>query len=239
VCDILNKDPDTQKFHSGLATNVGGSKPPKRLTSDGWHIAKAAGLPNRYITSVVIDPKNASTVYVTLGGYGNREWVPPGSYLDKNANLGKGHVFVSHNAGESFTDLSGDLPDDDVSWLEIAGGQLVAGSELGVYISADLTGRTWAPVRSIPAAPISTIRTMPGNPSKLIVATFGRGVYELRLGTRVAAPAEPPSVVPPPATGPGSLAATGASTGVAVLAMFLLVLGLLVRRRSAPRRSLL
>jgi hypothetical protein len=232
VCDILNKDPDTQKFHSGLATNVGGSKPPKHLTSDGWHIARAAGLPNRYITSVVIDPKNPSTVYVTLGGYGNREWVPPGSYLDKNANLGTGHVFVSHNAGDSFTDLSGGLPDDDVSWLEIAGGQLVAGTELGVYISADLTGRTWAPVRSIPAAPISTIRTMPGNPSKLIVATFGRGVYELKLGTKVSAPSGP-TTVPPPAKGPGSLAATGGGLGVAFVATFLLLLALLVRRRSA------
>jgi hypothetical protein len=232
VCDILNKDPDTEKFHSGIATNVGGSKPPKRLTSDGWHIAKAAGLPNRFVTSVVIDPKNPQTVYVTLGGYANREWVPPGSYLDKNTNIGKGHVFVSHNAAESFTDLSGDLPDDDVSWLELAGGQLVAGTELGVYISSDLTGRTWAPVRSIPTSPISTIKTTPGNPSRLIVATFGRGVYELRLGTRVAAPAGPPPAVPPPTKGPGSLAATGGGLGIAVLATFLLTLGLLVRRRS-------
>jgi len=166
-----------------------------------------------------------------LGGYANREWVPPGSYLDKNTNLGKGHVFVSHNAGDSFTDLSGGLPDDDVSWLELAGGQLVAGTELGVYISSDLTGRTWAPVTSIPTSPISSIRTMPGNPSKLIVATFGRGVYELRLGTRVVAPAGPPVAAPPPPKAPGSLAATGGSLGVALLATILLTLGLLVRRR--------
>lgn len=232
VCDILNKNPETQKFRSGLATNVGGSKPPKRLTSDGWHIAKAAGLPNRYITSVVIDPKNPRTVYVTLGGYANREWVPPGSYLDKNTNIGKGHVFVSRDAGESFTDLSGGLPDDDVSWLEIAGGQLVVGTELGVYISADLTGRTWAPVRSIPAAPVSSIRTMPGNPSKLIVATFGRGVYELRLGTRVAGPSGPPVSEPPSGKGPGSLPATGSSVAVAMAAIFLLIAGLMIRRRS-------
>jgi hypothetical protein len=231
VCDILNKDPATQKFHSGLATNVGGSKPAKRLTSDGWHIAKAAGLPNRYVTSVVIDPKDPRTVYVTLGGYANREWVPPGSYLDKNTAIGKGHVFVSHNAGASFTDLSGGLPDDDVSWLEIAGGQLVAGTELGVYISSDLTGRTWAPIRSIPAVPISTIRTSPANPSRLIVATFGRGVYELRLGTRVAAPGGP-AAAPPPPTRPGSLAATGGGLGLGLLATFLLGLGLLVRRRA-------
>jgi hypothetical protein len=159
--------------------------------------------------------------------------VPPGSYLDKNTNIGKGHVFVSHNAGESFTDLSGGLPDDDVSWLELAGGQLVAGTELGVYISSDLSGRTWAPVKSIPTAPISTIRVSPANPSRLIIATFGRGVYELRLGTKVAAPpAGPPPAVPPPATGNGSLAATGGGVGVALLATFLLTLGLLVRRRS-------
>src|SRR5439155_23156375 len=53
ACDVLNHW-DTG-FHSKLATNVGGSKPPKRMTSDGWHFAKAAGLPNRFITGVAID----------------------------------------------------------------------------------------------------------------------------------------------------------------------------------------
>ena len=74
VCDILNAKVG---FKSGIATNVGGTKAPKKMTTDGWHIAAANGLPNRFITSVTIDPNDIQTVYVTLGGY-SRRWVPPG-----------------------------------------------------------------------------------------------------------------------------------------------------------------
>jgi hypothetical protein len=97
-------------FHNGLATNVGGNKPPKSMNSQGWHKAKKIGLPNRYIVAIAIDPADAKTVYVALGGYDNREWIPPGSYLDPNTNLGSGHIFVSHDAGDHFANISGNLP---------------------------------------------------------------------------------------------------------------------------------
>ena len=97
VCDILNAK---VAFKSGIATNVGGTKPQQRMTSDGWHIAAANGLPNRFITSVKIDPNNVRTVYVTLGGY-SRRWVPPGSLQDQNAEVGEGHrVQVDRRRGE-------------------------------------------------------------------------------------------------------------------------------------------
>src|SRR5207248_5129324 len=44
-----------QRFHGGIATNVGGDKPPKIGKTDGWHIAAAKGLPQRFITSIAID----------------------------------------------------------------------------------------------------------------------------------------------------------------------------------------
>ncbi|MDP9101214.1 MAG: hypothetical protein M3N21_03585, partial [Actinomycetota bacterium] len=72
-CDIVTGG---TPFRSGIATNVGGTLDPKKMTSNGWHIAKAKGLPQRYINSVRIDPANDRTVYVTLGGYG-RKWIPP------------------------------------------------------------------------------------------------------------------------------------------------------------------
>ena len=56
-----------QPFANGVATNVG---------SD-WHVAKAAGLPSRYITSIRMDPQDPRTVYATLAGYGRR-WAFPG-----------------------------------------------------------------------------------------------------------------------------------------------------------------
>jgi hypothetical protein len=132
-CDwqqVLNRNPETEPFLNGLATNVGGDQPPKRMTSQGWHHAKAKGLPNRYITSLAIDPQNPKTVYVALGGYANRQWVPPGSYLDRNQNI-TGHVFKSTDAGETFKNISGKLPNLSANWIEIHRGQLVVGTDLG------------------------------------------------------------------------------------------------------------
>src|SRR5262249_41154703 len=109
ICDLLNR---TQyQFHNGLATNVGGDKPPKKGAGDGWHFASAKNLPNRFISAIAIDPAPPSRVCVALPGSANRQWVPPGSYLDTNPNIGTGHVFKSTDAGETFVDISGNLPD--------------------------------------------------------------------------------------------------------------------------------
>ena len=175
VCDVLNKW--QLGFKNGIATNVGGDKAPKRMEPDGWHIAKAEGLPNRYITSIAIDPANTKTIYVTLGGYNNREWVPPGSYLDQNKDLGTGHVFKSTDAGETFTDISGNLPNTSHSWVELHGKQLMVGTDIGAFLSSDTNGTTWAAPPGLPAVPVTTIRNHPGDPRKVVVATFGRGVY--------------------------------------------------------------
>ncbi|HYI46061.1 MAG TPA: hypothetical protein VE174_11455, partial [Actinomycetota bacterium] len=182
VCDILNQDPETNPFLNGLATNVGGDAPPKKMTSDGWHFAKAKGLPNRYITSIAIDPKNPKTVYVTLGGYANRAWVPPGSYLDRNKRLGKGHVFRSTNAGESFKNISGKLPNTSANWVEIHGKQLIVGTDIGAFLSKDTKGSTWASLdKGLPATVVVSIVNHPGDPKTVVAATFGRGIYTYRF----------------------------------------------------------
>ena len=183
-CDIISSN---VVFESGLATNVGGTEPPKRMTSDGWHIAKAAGLPDRYITSIAIDPRNARTVYVALGGYANRQWRPPGSFGDLNPNIGTGHVYVSHDAGQSFTDISGNLPDAPAFWVEFTEGRLIVGTQVGAFGTSDLktrrvAGTQWTPLdQGMPVVPISTIETAPHDPNLLVAATFGRGVYTLQL----------------------------------------------------------
>ena len=60
VCDVLS---DNRPFRSGIATNVGTQVAPQKMTSNGWHIAKAKGLPERYVTSIAIDPKDRKTIY--------------------------------------------------------------------------------------------------------------------------------------------------------------------------------
>ena len=179
VCDIMGNW--ETGFANGIATNVGGDKPPKKGTSDGWHkIDRPQGLPNRYIMSLEADPANPSTVYVALGGYANREWVPPGSYLDPNDELGEGNVFKSTDAGKTFTNISGNLPQAHANWVVLRPGtdQIVVGTEVGVFISSDSDGTEWSLLgRDLPVSPVTSLEFKPDNPDLLIASTFGRGVY--------------------------------------------------------------
>lgn len=228
-CGLLNTK---VTFKRGLATNVGGDKPPRKMTSDGWHIAAARGLPNRMITSTAIDEKDPRTLYVTLGGYEAREWRPPGSFGDKNKQIGRGHVFVSRDAGQTFADVSGDLPNTPALWVVRWDGQLVVGTNVGAFISSDLKGSRWALLGTgLPSVLVTSLQVAPQDPDLLVASTFGRGVYIYEspkaakvLGTRRLRPA------PLPATGVSG----GTGAWLAVLAAAALAAGL--RRGRAPRR---
>jgi hypothetical protein len=184
LCNIATRTTAnaTQPFANGIATNVGGSLPAKRGTSDGWHFANATGLPNRYITAIEIDPATPSTVYVSLSGYSNAQWAPPGQFLDTNTNIGAGHVFKSVNAGESFVDVSGNLPDVPVFWIVLRGNQLIAGTQVGAFISSDTDGTLWAPMGSnMPNVPIMQLETFLGDMTHMFASTFGRGIWRYRF----------------------------------------------------------
>jgi hypothetical protein len=166
VCDALNA---RAPFKSGIATNAGGS----------WHIAAASGLPERFITSVAIDPNDAAkkTIYVTLGGY-SRRWVPPNTLQDQNPDAGVGHLFKSTDGGETFVDISGNLPDVPATWVTQRGAsQLIVGTDIGVFANALEGGTTFAPLNGLPVVPISTMNLKPNDPNLLVAATYGRGIW--------------------------------------------------------------
>jgi hypothetical protein len=165
-------------FANGIATNVGGDAPAQFNSEDGWHVASANGLPNRWITSIRIDPSDATgkTVYVTLGGYSSH-WIPPGALGDQIANVGVGHVYVSHDAGETFTDVSGTLPDAPADWVLPFKGRLVVGTDVGVFASSGVTGGTYSLLGNLPVMPVVHLGVDPGNPNRIIAATYGRGAY--------------------------------------------------------------
>lgn len=174
-CDIVTGG---TPFNSGIATNVGGSKEPKIGTSNGWHIAAAKGLPKRYINSVRMDPANPKTVFVTLGGYGRR-WIPPGSLGDSTAKVGKGHVFKSTDAGQTFKDISGNLPDIGADDAIVFNGALVVSTDLGVYIG-DRNGKRFQVLgKGLPAAPVFRLNRSPRSPRELVAASYGRGAYRI------------------------------------------------------------
>jgi hypothetical protein len=193
-CDTLNKlGPGLSFFKNGLATNVGGAEAPEKGTAKGWHIVPAKGLPNRYITSIASDPNNPKTVFVTVGGY-TRRWLPPGAVGDQNADLGTGHLYRSLDGGETFTDVSGNLPDVPATWVELRGDQLLVGTDAGAFVSqprAAYDAPKFAPMAHLPVMPISSITLKPGDPNTAVIATYGAGVWTYVFDYKLPIPVEP------------------------------------------------
>jgi hypothetical protein len=175
-CGPCNLAGSAAQFKSGLATNVGGDQHPQRGTSNGWRHVEAVGLPNRFIYGIKIDPEDPNTVYVTLGGYSTARWAPPGQYLDENPDIASGTVFKSTDAGATFRNISGNLPETVTTSIVKRGNQLIVGTDIGVFISSDLDGSEWAPLGDLPSVPINQLVLKPGDDRKLFAGTFGRGV---------------------------------------------------------------
>jgi hypothetical protein len=250
VCDIItlgNNDPAT--FQNGIATNVEPGCEAKPMTDACWHFAEAEGLPNRYITDIAISPTDPSTIYVTVGGYGRRWFLP----ADDAPGVGEGHVFVSTDRGETFTNLSGTgaqrLPDVPADAVLVRDDRLVVGTDVGVFTST-LQGQRWERLGAgLPNVSAFDVNLDPAG-QKMVVATHGRGVWTYDFGAPMQAPPVPqPGSVggPPPAAAPGGTGAGGTAapgrvlgtlpaTGglpLAALGVGLLTAAWVVRRRSA------
>jgi len=186
-CDVLNT---AVPFKNGIATNVGGSQPPKKGASQGWHIAKAAGLPNRYITGIAIHPSNPEIVFVSLGGY-FRPWTKPNVIGAKNSRVGEGHLYVSTDGAKTFRNISANLPNTPISFLTLRPGtnQVVAATDVGVFISVP-GGRFEVLGQGLPMVPVHTVRFTNGDPNTLVAAAYGRGVYMYSFGPARAAAAK-------------------------------------------------
>jgi len=145
-------------FASGIATNYGGT----------WHQVSTTGLPNRYIAGVTVDPSNPAHAYAIFNGY-SRRFVPGG---------GVGHVFETSDGGQSWTDISGNLPDIASDALVLANGQLALGTDAGVFTAAEGQGSatTWSRLGTgLPNAAVDDLTMGPGG--FIYAATHGRGVW--------------------------------------------------------------
>ncbi len=174
-CDPVR---DHVKFFSGLATNVGGKKPPKPGTSNGWHRVPAHGLPQRFISNVTIDPRNPRIVYATLGTSDLRPYAPPNATGASGESAGGGHIYKSTDGGRHFTDISGNLEKVPALWSVVRHGQLIVATTMGVFISRGTSGGHYALLgHNLPAAPVFSMQLVPGHARQLVIASLGRGVY--------------------------------------------------------------
>src|SRR3984957_8163246 len=149
-------------FADGIATNYGGT----------WHQVNTAGLPNRYIAGVTVDPANPAHAYAIFNGY-SRRFVPGG---------GTGHVFETRNGGQTWTDISGNLPDIASDALVLTHGQLALATDAGVYTAGEFGGSrtTWRHLGSgLPNVAVDDLTSGPGG--YIYAATHGRGIWRIRF----------------------------------------------------------
>lgn len=126
-------------------------------------------LPNRWVTDVATDPINSSTAYAVFSGYRFGENI--------------GHVYKTIDNGDSWEDISGDLPDVPLNAVIINPtntDQLFVASDIGIFETLD-SGFSWQLLgNDLPNVPVTDLDFhLPTN--TLIAATYGRGLYRYEL----------------------------------------------------------
>jgi hypothetical protein len=178
-CDVVR---DKQRFSSGLATNVRRKRKPRPGTRRGWHKVPARGLPERFISSVTVDPHRRRTVYVTLGASDIRPYAPPKALGPDGLQRRGGHVYKSTDGGRTFDDISANLRRIPALWSLVRRGQLIVATTVGVFASRGTDGGHYALLgRNLPPAPVFNMQRWPGHPRELLIASLGRGVYRYKF----------------------------------------------------------
>ncbi|GAB3408189.1 beta propeller repeat protein [Flindersiella endophytica] len=126
-----------------------------------------------WVTRVKIDDRRPSQAYVTLSGY--------------RAGTGDGHVLWTVDAGRSWRDITGNLPNTPVNDVVIGPyGLLFIATDVGVFAGPP-AGRFWLRIgRDLPLASVTDLEYHAGT-GRLFAATFGRGVYSLPLTSQLTA----------------------------------------------------
>lgn len=124
-------------------------------------------------TRIAVDPANSSHAVALFGG-----------------GFGGGEVWVTTDAGATWTDRSAGLPGNPMraaayagSRILVGGGQLFGTQNVGLYASSDL-GATWTKLddASWPLAVVSSVAVDPNDVQTIVVATDGTGIHRSRDG---------------------------------------------------------
>ena len=125
----------------------------------------AAEFPNRFVTSIAIDPLLPQRVIAAVSGFGT------------------GHVFLSENFGAGWEDISGNLPDIPVNTVLMDASSpetVYAGTDIGVFVR--LPDGAWSPL--LDGMPNAIVLGLSQNPATglLVAATHGRGTFAIATG---------------------------------------------------------
>jgi photosystem II stability/assembly factor-like uncharacterized protein len=158
-----------KKVITKIATNVKPGCTSAPASSKCWHMAASKGLPHQQIGEIAVDPKNPRTIYV-----GMRHMIVMGA---DDKVTGAARVLVSHDGGETFHDVTGNMPHADVHRLILRAGHLYAATDVGVFTSKAGSKR-WS--RLGKGLPEVTFRSMALSldGKHLVLGAYGRGVWD-------------------------------------------------------------
>jgi photosystem II stability/assembly factor-like uncharacterized protein len=163
----------------GTITEIGVSANDKVLagTDDGniWLVNEAGTLsqvynsePRRWITNVSFNPENDNIMYATFSGF---------RYASTDSQ-----VLMSTDNGQSWLNISGDLPDIPVNDLIVRPDtdEIIIATDLGVFSTIN-EGTNWLPVgNGLPNVVVTDI-DFHAPTRKLVAATYGRSFFSTIL----------------------------------------------------------
>ncbi len=129
-----------------------------------------APLPNRFVTDIAPDPRDSRRAIVTYSGFNISTPTTPG------------HVFLTVDRGNNWTDISGNLPDVPVTSVAMdpSSNRIFIGTDIGVFLSAD-GGATWARLgNGMPRVATYMVRYQAAT-NTVFAATHGRGIFRLTM----------------------------------------------------------
>jgi photosystem II stability/assembly factor-like uncharacterized protein len=142
-----------------------------KLDKATWRNLTKAPLPNRFITDIGLDPNEQRRAVVTYSGF--------------NANTPNtpGKVFLTNDQGETWTDITGDLPDTPANSVAVDPNQAntyYLGTDIGVFQTTN-GGQNWVRLGTgLPRIAVFTVRYHAATKS-LVIGTYGRGAWKLAL----------------------------------------------------------
>jgi photosystem II stability/assembly factor-like uncharacterized protein len=162
---ISNQNPDVGYVASAPYNNNPGHVFVTQNGGTTWQNI-SAGLPNRFILDLEVDPTNDAVAFAAIGGYGSS------------------HLFRTSDFGATWEDIGAGLPDLPTSAIAIDPlfpNNIYVGNDLGVFSSIDF-GATWQSyLDGLPeAVMVFDLKISPAN-RKLRVASHGSGVYQRDL----------------------------------------------------------
>ncbi|HJQ10341.1 MAG TPA: hypothetical protein VJ840_04850 [Gemmatimonadaceae bacterium] len=145
---------------------VGASDGQLSVTRDGGatFTTLVNGLPTRWITSIAVDPTDATHALLTVSGFTT------------------GHAFETKNAGLLWTDISGGLIDAPANAIAFVPGiGLMIGTDVGVF-QTSAPGTAWsAAPPGIPNAIVYDLIYVAGA-NMVLAGTYGRGMFAYYVG---------------------------------------------------------